>query len=317
MPINALENRAPVGVPMAVLASLADKPSSGAIAQAPAATETHDRRRCPSDRSLRKYNLRTATFFAAGMSLAVSAAPAWGQDRVYAGPGTDWTSAANWSGSDAADSASETAVFQNNGAPTNITISSNVPAAGVRFDAGAPARTINVRAFLSLFGAGINNQSGAIQTINIDGAVQGSTTLQLANASDIVGTQTNIRVGNGFMQIAQQANATMAHVMMDGGILSLETNDGTATVGALSGDGRVQAISANGAIANQQLTVGGTEPFDGVFWADWAKSWHDGGPRQGRHRHADANGREHLQWHDDDKCRRAADRQWEQLRGAR
>jgi fibronectin-binding autotransporter adhesin len=219
-------------------------------------------------RAARLIKLRAATVLATGLGFAALAAPAQAQDRVYSGPGTDWTTPANWTGGNPVDNAAETAVFQNNAAPLTINIASAVQANGVRYDAGAQSRTINLSSFLALYGTGIANNSGNIQAITING-IQASTSLQLAGSSDITGTQTDINLTSGFMQIAQTSNATRAHAILGvNGILSVETSDGTATLGGLSGNGTVRGAQQNGGIASQQLTVGGlnlSSIFGGLF----------------------------------------------------
>ncbi|WP_158298707.1 autotransporter-associated beta strand repeat-containing protein [Sphingomonas psychrotolerans] len=198
------------------------------------------------------------------------AVPAYGQDRVYDGPGTDWTSAPNWNGNDVPDTVGEDAVFQNNGAPTSVSVTTNVALRSVRFDANGPARTINLAAFLGLTN-GVSNQSGVVQTININGTVMANTSLQMFGSSDFTGTQTDVLLGAGFLQILNQANATRAHVILNAGAIGIETDDGTAALGALSGTGTVLSNTSNGAIANQQLTVGGlnlSTTFAGVIGQD-------------------------------------------------
>jgi len=196
-----------------------------------------------------------ATFLAAGMSFGAIAAPAHAQDRIYVGPGTDWTSATNWSGNDVADTQNETAVFQNNGAPAQISLSGVSLLDGMRFDANAPVRTINISSIINLLGSGINNQSGVIQRINVDGASPAS--LQMTGTSDFTGTQTDIYVSNGFLQFAIESNGSRANAIMAGGSTSLQATDGTITLGALGGTGTVFATTQDGGAANQILTVGG------------------------------------------------------------
>lgn len=196
-----------------------------------------------------------ATFLAAGMSFGAIAAPAHAQDRIYVGPGTDWTSATNWSGNDVADAPGETAVFQNNGAPAQISLSGVTVLGGLRFDANAPVRTINISSIINLLGSGINNQSGVIQRINVDGTSPAS--LQMTGTSDFTGTQTDIYVSNGFLQFAIESNGSRANAIMAGGSTSLQATDGTITLGALGGTGTVFATTQDGGAANQILTVGG------------------------------------------------------------
>ena len=93
----------------------------------------------------------------------------------------------------------------------------------------------------------------------------------MIGTTDFTGTQTDVRVGNGFFQIFQQANATSAHAILNGGYLALETTDGTVTLGALSGTGTVATFTNNGGLATQQLTVGGlnlTTTFSGQLAAN-------------------------------------------------
>jgi len=215
---------------------------------------------------LRRY--ASVSALASGLLAVGLASPASAQDRVYTGPGTVWNTGANWNGSDAPDTTGETAVFQNNGAPSSVSVTADVGIDGMRFEAAAPSRTVNVGALLGIYGAGISNQSGNLQTINIDGANIGTTSLQMAGSSDFTDGRTDVVVGNGFFQIAQTANATFGNALMNGGILSLETTDGTATLGGLSGTGTVRGAIQNGAVANQQLTVGGlnlSSTFGGDF----------------------------------------------------
>ena len=46
---------------------------------------------------------------------------------IWIGPGSNYNTAANWNPADVPDTAGETATFINNGAPTSVTISSDLP----------------------------------------------------------------------------------------------------------------------------------------------------------------------------------------------
>ena len=62
---------------------------------------------------------------------------------IWIGPGSEYTTAANWDTVDVPNSAGETAEFANNGS-TSVTIGSGVSVGGFTFNAGAPTYTISL-----------------------------------------------------------------------------------------------------------------------------------------------------------------------------
>ena len=65
---------------------------------------------------------------------------------TWIGPGSEFTTAANWNPADVPNSAGETATFTNNSAPTSVTVSSTTTVGGFTFDALAPTHTIGLSA---------------------------------------------------------------------------------------------------------------------------------------------------------------------------
>src|SRR5215218_7215571 len=72
-------------------------------------------------------------------------------DGIWQGPGAEWTTGTNWSSSPAVPDG--TATFNNNGAPTSVTISNSTSINTIAFDTAAPAYSFTV-------------QNGATFTIN-------------------------------------------------------------------------------------------------------------------------------------------------------
>ena len=88
---------------------------------------------------------------------------------TWIGPGSEYTTAANWNPADVPDTAGETATFTNNSAPTSVTVSSIGHVGGFTFDALAPTYTISLSGTgtaLAFAGAGIVNNSGVAQNLS-------------------------------------------------------------------------------------------------------------------------------------------------------
>jgi fibronectin-binding autotransporter adhesin len=190
------------------------------------------------------------------LSIASGASAVRAQNRVYSGPGMVWADARNWTDSDVPDTPVETAVFQNNGAPGSLSLGSALQVSSVRFDPGAPSRTINIGAVATVNGSGIDNLSGNIQTIMVGGPSMSEGTLYMARSSDFTGGRTDVVLSSGLFQIAQSANATNANAIVNGGRIVVSTEIGSATLGALSGTGTVSSGPSNGELTPQRLTIG-------------------------------------------------------------
>jgi hypothetical protein len=97
--------------------------------------------------------------FAALFAIGASVAPARAVDGIWMGPGTEWTTGTNWSSTPTVPD--NTAIFQNNLAPTSLTISANASINTIQLDAGAPAYSFINNTVFNINGTGIVNNSAS------------------------------------------------------------------------------------------------------------------------------------------------------------
>src|SRR5262249_22990097 len=119
---------------------------------------TGTRQRCRSA-GLRHATARAGTLsraaLLAGVSCAALAVLAPGAvyaqvDGAWQGPGNEWTDGANWSSTP--DVPDNTATFDNNGAPTSVTISNDAAINTMQFTAAAPAYSFVISSAFSIMG---------------------------------------------------------------------------------------------------------------------------------------------------------------------
>ncbi|MGN6146502.1 MAG: beta strand repeat-containing protein, partial [Mesorhizobium sp.] len=216
-------------------------------------------------------SLRASTSLA-GLLLAgvVAVAPAQtaraGTVWVGGTPGfeNDYDTASNWAPADVPNGLGETAEFNNGTIRTTVSKTGATSIDAFQFDAGAPSYTINLDPGgfgFELHGAGIVNNSGVMQTINLL-----SPGLVLLNNASLGDANVVVNLtGTGQLNFLDASTGGLATVNIGGNFGVLIDGAGHAlTLGALSGtDGRVQFSGAN-----QSLTVGGNNlstTFGGTF----------------------------------------------------
>jgi outer membrane autotransporter protein len=178
------------------------------------------------DATARARTLRRAALLA-GVSCAALALLAPGAvyaqvDGTWQGPGAEWTDGTNWSSNP--DVPDNTATFDNNGAPTSVTISNDAEIATMQFTAAAPAYSFTISSAFTI--AGIDNSSafapsfilnsGGVLSFEID---NGS---NLAFSGAISGSGSLVKDGEGTLTLSGNNSYT-------GGTL---VNEGTLAVGS-------------------------------------------------------------------------------------
>src|SRR5262245_35988799 len=163
----------------------------------------------------------------AGVSCAALAVLAPGAvyaqvDGTWQGPGNEWTDGANWSSTP--DVPDNTATFDNNGAPTSVTISNDAEIATMQFTAAAPAYSFVISSAFSIMG--IDNSSAFAPSFILNSGVVLSFEIDngsnLAFAGTISGSGGLVKEGEGTLTLSGNNSYT-------GGTL---VNEGTLAVGS-------------------------------------------------------------------------------------
>src|SRR3954454_4907120 len=97
-------------------------------------------------------------------------------DGIWQGPGAEWTTGTNWSSSPAVPDG--TATFNNNGAPTAVTISGTASINTIAFDAAAPAYSFTVQNGATFT---INNSSSSTSNFSVSSGAA----LAIGNGSSV------------------------------------------------------------------------------------------------------------------------------------
>jgi outer membrane autotransporter protein len=202
----------------------------------------------------------------AGVSLATLAPAAHAVDGIWTGPGAEWTDGTNWSSTP--DVPDNTATFDNNGAPTLVTISSAADINTIQFTAAAPAYSFLNSDTFNINGVGIVNNSAFAPTFTNTAILTFNNASSAANA---------IIVNNGAVAFTNNSSAANAIITTNDGALTVfgdnstggnaqfitnagGTVDFSATSGP-AGDGNISAGSIAGAgnyyLGSNVLTVGG------------------------------------------------------------
>lgn len=166
------------------------------------------------------------------------------------GTSSDYHDATNWNPAAVPDSNSATAVFGPTANPTVSAGGANV--AALHFDAGAPSYVVTIgpaATGFGLHGAGIINDSGVVQTINM---VSAGLIMQ-NNASMGADVVVNL-TGTGQIDFRDNSTGGLAAFNLNGnnGIL-ITGNNHTVELGSLSGSGRLIQFSG----LNLSLVIGG------------------------------------------------------------
>ena len=209
--------------------------------------------------------------FLAGVVISLVAPSAWAQTIWDGGGGatTTWATAANWNNNVVAANPSTVALHFAGATSLVPRMNSNWTAAGIQFDTGASAFTLNSSVAtntLTLTGNGVNNASANLQTITskiaLTTAAQSFTTSSTGNLTD-TGTIAN----GGFLLTGNAASGT---VITLGGVVSGTgglTKSGTGTL-TLSGantysgtttlsTGTLRATTSASSLGSGSLALGG------------------------------------------------------------
>ena len=175
---------------------------------------------------------------------------------IWIGPGSEYTTAANWDTVDVPNSAGETAEFANNGS-TSVTIGSGVSVGGFTFNAGAPTYTISLGTdtVLDFAGAGIVNNSGAAQHLSTGPGASGVRFFGSSSAGDATITITSDPSGLSQVGFYGSSSGGTARII-NNHWLFLGVTSGTFSIGSLEGNGGVFSSSLNGGSAAKILSVG-------------------------------------------------------------
>ncbi|MBU8546975.1 MULTISPECIES: autotransporter-associated beta strand repeat-containing protein, partial [Roseomonadaceae] len=174
------------------------------------------------------------------------AAPAAAQP-VWIGPGTDFNTGANWSTGIVPDGGG--AIFQNTG-PTSLSTSVNTTFDGITYAAGAPTYTLTLGDFAQ-FSASVVNNSGVEQII----VVPTGQTLFMQGSS-ATGTNVTYQLV-GQMSLGDTSPGGESRYVITNRLV-LMGDARSLTLGALSGTGLLQSLTANDITAR----VGGLNTND-------------------------------------------------------
>lgn len=125
---------------------------------------------------------------------------------TWSGPGSGWTTAANWSGGVVPDATAEFA----GASPTSVTIPSSVSIGAIQLDAGAPAYSFSLQGSsggLDFVGAGVVNNSS--NRPNFGGSSGSFTFHNASNAANAVIAMTSIS-GVSFFDTASAGSASIS-----------------------------------------------------------------------------------------------------------
>ena len=160
--------------------------------------------------------LLASTYLGAALFLAPHMASA--VDATWLGPGTEWTSGANWS-STVPDNM---ATFTNNGAPTAVMISNDALINTIQFDAGAPAYTFNIfgTSRLQIINTGIiNNSTNAPTFVTNNTALLGFSGSSTAGDATIINNAAPVN-GTAVLEFTQSSTAGNATIINNNGIVA-------------------------------------------------------------------------------------------------
>jgi hypothetical protein len=144
-------------------------------------------------------------------------------DGIWQGPGAEWTTGTNWSSSPAVPDG--TATFNNNGAPTSVTISNPTSINTIAFDPAAPAYSFTV-------------QNGATFTV-INSSSSTSNFSVSSGARLAIGDGGSVEIGSlagaGALQLGASDTST---------ILFISGSTNTTFSGVISGPGSIELDDA-------------------------------------------------------------------------
>ncbi len=158
-------------------------------------------------------------------------------------PGTnDWNTGANWDTSSVPNSSSAVATLGATTSPS-IALSADVTLDGILFDTGAPSYLVGTGTkFMFLQGAGITNNSGAAQTLLINGSLKFFNSATAANAS-----VTN----NGILFFQDNSTSATASIDNLGSLTFINTSGaGGASITNNGSMGFSDTSTAGGAVIN-------------------------------------------------------------------
>ena len=198
-------------------------------------------------------------------------------------PGGDYNSSNNWASNTVPDNGG-TATFGNTAIRT-ITISSDVSPGGFTFNSGAPAYTITLGSALTFTGAGIVNNSGGTQTLDVGSemitfsnsssagsslTLNASGSINFFDSSSAGSAQINMSGIGAALSFDDSATAGSATITVSGGAFMCFCNDATAGTAniTVTGTGSILQFENNTAAGNATITAGtgGTVQFlvDGI-----------------------------------------------------
>ena len=223
----------------------------------------------------------TASLTAGVLSLAVLASgTVYAVDGTWEGAGAEWTTGANWSSRPTVPDG--TATFDNNGAPTAVTISGTTSINTLNFTAAAPAYSFAIGNAATFT---INGPSGIVNASSFNPAfsVNAGATLVLGDGS--AATEIGSLAGGGaviigptdpgtLLAIVGSSSTTFSGSFSGAGSLELD-NIGTSltltgasnggNIGTIGGDLTLCDCFAGGlTISGGSLIVGGNGPLGGV-----------------------------------------------------
>jgi outer membrane autotransporter protein len=198
------------------------------------------------------------------------------QDGIWTGPGTEWTTGANWSSSPTVPD--NNAAFINNGAPRSITISNDASVNTLTFDSAAPAYSFAVGNGATFTLGGLNNNS----TFDPAFQVSGGSTFAIGDGAGIVIGSLADGSGGGtvvlgasdpgtFLYIAGDATTRFSGSFAGAGSLELDNGanlilTGSTNFGTIGGDLELCSCSAGGlTIDGGALTVRGQSEGVTIF----------------------------------------------------
>jgi outer membrane autotransporter protein len=182
----------------------------------------------------------------------LTAPPAGAVDGIWQGAGNEWTTGANWSSRPAVPD--NLATFQNNGAPTSVTISNSASINTMRFEAAAPAYSFAVQGGATFT---INNDITNLSSFQPGFTVNRGSTLAVGDGADITigtlgdgisgGGTVQIGAGNPFttLFIASSTSSTFSGSFSGAGGLELDNPGTTLTLTGASNGGNIGVLGGD------------------------------------------------------------------------